>query len=733
MRPDVRGRVTRLARSRPRMCGVLSLREAAALVAARSRLMQALPAGRRDGRGRRPPRRRSLPLLADEVGIAAVNGPASVVISGRAGRDRGRRAARRAGPQDQAAAGQPRVPLAADGADAGRVPRGRGGPDLHAPTIPIVSTLDQSADLTDAGVLGAPRPRAGPVRDAVQALEAEGVRTFLELGPDGTLAALARTAWPPRTTRRSSCRPLRRDRAEAQTFTTRARPAPRARDRLDWAAVFAGTGARRVELPTYAFQRERYWPRPHAGWIGDVAAAGLGAADHPLLGAVARAGRRRRLLFTGRLALAAQPWLADHAVAGTVLLPGTALRGAGDPGRGRGRLRAARGADAGGAAGAARRAARVQVQVRVGAPDERRPPRRSASTPAAGTRVGPAVDPARDRRAGRVSRARAPRSDVRASGRRPGAEPVPVDGLLRRLRAGGLRLRSGVPGPAGGLAARRELFAEVALPDGRRRGRGRFGLHPALLDAALHAAAWASAGRTPVRARLPFAWSGVSLYAAGARRVAGPADRAGRGRGLARGRRRPGAPVASVDSLVAAPVSPDAVAGQRRPPRRRSSAPEWTAVPLPAAGSLGTAPCLGERRPRLSPVPDVLRGLATLAEAVPRHGLSRWSSLTGRPPSGDVADRRPHRRRCTARWRWCRTGWPQERLAGSRLVVVTRGAVPPSGGEDVTTWPRPRSGAWSLGAGGEPGAARAGRPGPGRRPRPAALARRCCVRASPSS
>ena len=115
------------------------------------------------------------------------------------------------------------------------------------------------------------------------------------------------------------------DRPEAETFTAAMARLYVRGVKLDWQAVFAGRGARRVDLPTYAFQRENYWPRTRTDLVGDVASAGLGAADHPLLGASLVLADEGGHLFTGRLSLDAQPWLADHAVAGSVLLPGAAF------------------------------------------------------------------------------------------------------------------------------------------------------------------------------------------------------------------------------------------------------------------------------------------------------------------------------------------------------------------------------------------------------------------------
>ncbi|MEK8173559.1 polyketide synthase dehydratase domain-containing protein [Streptomyces sp. M19] len=90
------------------------------------------------------------------------------------------------------------------------------------------------------------------------------------------------------------------------------------------AVVFVGLDASRVDLPTYAFQRERYWPDAPAS-VGDVVGAGLAPAEHPLLGAMVELPESGGMLFTGKISVRTHPWLADHVVRGHVVFPPTAL------------------------------------------------------------------------------------------------------------------------------------------------------------------------------------------------------------------------------------------------------------------------------------------------------------------------------------------------------------------------------------------------------------------------
>ncbi len=157
---------------------------------------------------------------------------------------------------------------------------------------------------------------------AYRQLEAAGVGVYLELGPDATLTGLAQACLTESDGHAALIALNRADRSEPATMTAALATAHIAGVQVDWAAVFAG--AHRVDLPTYAFQHRRFWLDTPSG-TGDPAGFGQGASEHPLLGAVLVLADTGTTVFTGRLGLLRQPWLAGHVIAGTAVLPGTAF------------------------------------------------------------------------------------------------------------------------------------------------------------------------------------------------------------------------------------------------------------------------------------------------------------------------------------------------------------------------------------------------------------------------
>ncbi|MEV0006430.1 type I polyketide synthase, partial [Micromonospora sp. NPDC050980] len=400
---------------------------------------------------------------------------------------------------------------------------------------------------------------------------------------------------------------------------------------VDWAAVLPPAG--HVDLPTYPFQRQSYWPPARAGH-GNVAAAGLSAAEHPLLTAAVTLADNDGILLTGRLSVHTHPWLADHVVMDRVVLPGTAFVEL--------VLRAAQ--QAGGldladltietplvlpATGG------VQLQVRVtDDAGERSVQVYARPEPAAG------AEPEWTRHASGVLATPATVDEFDLAAWPPsGAEPIDLGDFYGDAAARtGLRYGPVFRGLREAWLLDGDVYAEVALPAEAHADAARFALHPALFDGALHAAALGGLLPDDGSARLPFAWTDVRLHASGAPTL--------------RVRLRPdgpeavtlqvadvdGAPVATVGRLVLRPASRDqldSVTGGAV--RDALYAVTWTALPPSRAEA---------------PVADVVvlpvrSDDVHTAVAETLTGVQEW-----------LAD---------------------DRHADGRLVVVTRGAAPVGG------------------------------------------------------
>ncbi|AXI75169.1 SDR family NAD(P)-dependent oxidoreductase [Streptomyces cavourensis] len=705
------------------VAGVFTLPDAAQLVVARGRLMQALPEGGAMA-ALAAGEEEVLPLLAGResaVGLAAVNGPASTVISG-----------------DAAAVDEIASVLAARGRKTRRL---RVSHAFHSPlmepmltefrevaarivpgeaTVPVISDL--TGEPATSEQLGSPdywvEHVRGTVRfqDGVRHLERDGVTAFLELGPDGALTALGQDCLTGATaaaggsdgtgTAAVTGSPLllpllRKDRSEAPAAATALARLHVAGVPVDWSAVHSGDPSRpAVDLPTYAFQRGSYWLAAGPA-TADLPAAGLRTVDHPLLGAGTELADSDGFLFTGSFSVRSHPWLADHGVYEGVLFPATAflelaVRAGDQVGCDRVEeltLEAPLVLPPGGA---------VALQLTVGSPDASGT--RPLSVHARAADDGPdapwtrhasgLLTPARNPDPEDLFEPQDPDSDPEAWPP-PGAEPLDTDGLYDRFADGGFAYGPAFQGLRAAWRLGDEVYAVASLPEEQRPDAAAFGLHPALLDAALHALVF-DVLEGPAQGWLPFSWSGVRLYASGATELRLRLTPTGRDAVTVRATDAAGRPVVSARSLVLRPVSPDRFRATRTGHHEELFRPEWHALPERTGTAADTVPDpeswtvlgTGTPLPGAAPLPGrtvtdlaALSALLDAGEQPPRLVLAPC-------PPGPVPHAPPGALRdavhdglgaVLALLR----GWlADERLTGSQLVLVTAGAVPVTG-DDV--------------------------------------------------
>ncbi|MFI6899504.1 type I polyketide synthase, partial [Streptomyces sp. NPDC050256] len=664
--------------------GVLSLADAARLVAARARLMQALPEG-----GAMVAVAASedevLPYLtSDAVSIAAVNGPDAVVISGAEGdvlevaarfEAEGRKTSRlRVSHAFHSPLMEPMLAefrTVAEGIQYGEA------------RIPVVSNV--TGELATSDDLRTPEYWVRHVREAVRfgdgvrALSAAGASAFLEVGPDAVLTAMAQNS----ASDAVFVPGLRRNQSEPEALVTALARLHTVGHTPDWAAFYAPTDARRVDLPTYAFQRQHYWLPDRA--VAGAAAAGLHAAEHPLLSAMVMLADAEGAVFTGRLSIGSHPWLADHVIGESVLFPGTgfvelAIRAGdqvGSPVLDELVIEAPLVLPAHGSA---------QVQVVVRAPDAVHGSRSVGVYSRAGDADADA--PWMRHASGMlVSASAAPAPSDAAEGQEwppAGAEPLDLSGLYEGLAESGM-----VYGPVfqGLTAAWRhgdEIYAEATLPEHARSEAERFGLHPALLDAALHAVALTDAvGQGPT---LPFTWSNVALHASGAAslRVRLVPGESGGGSVAVSVETTDveGRPVATVGSLALRRISDAQLSAAAATFHDSLYQLDWMRLPS-ATGTQALTIGTWEGLDRDAPVPDVVileavRPDATTPEAV--EGTSGSADSVSPTEFADAVHAATHHVLAVVQ-EWLADA--DGRFDASRLLVVTREAVAVAGPENV--------------------------------------------------
>ncbi|MFI9274310.1 SDR family NAD(P)-dependent oxidoreductase [Kitasatospora sp. NPDC052896] len=644
------------------VAGLLSLADACTLVRARGRLMEAARSG-----GAmiavQATEQEVAPLVAEHpraAAIAALNGPLATVISGddpvvtaiaEHFADLGRKTRRL---QVSHAFHSPHMDGVLD-----EFQRIADGLDYRQPRIPVISNVTgrTAGDELRSGAYWRDHIRqAVRFQDGIRQLHDLGIGGYLEIGPDRTLSALAEQCLAEEADEGLAfLAPLRPRQPEARGLLTVAAEAYALGHDLDWATVFGGGAAPAIDLPTYPFQRRRFWLDNAAA--ADAGALGLTPVGHPLLGAATGLPDGSRV-FTGRIGTAQQAWLADHVVVGTTLLPGTgflelALRAAAQCGH--------------------RQVEELTLHSPLVLSGTEAVQLRVHVTPDGGVTVHSRPEPAAPdgawtQHATGSLGPDAPAAPVLGAWPPASAVPVPVDGLYQDLAELGLRYGPAFQGLRAVWRDGESVLAEVALPEGTAAAP--YGLHPALLDAALHALLFSGPdGRVELdQVRLPFSWSGVTLHATGAAelrvRLTARAD-GGPGTFALALFDAEGEPVGGVESLILRQLDAGALAAA---PTRQD--------PLYRLGWSVTRPPADVRSPAPGPVLTGPDALAALTGAV-RGGAAAPELVvldrTGVPAQADPAVRahQDTRELLTVLQEFL----AEPALATARLVVVTRGAV----------------------------------------------------------
>jgi pimaricinolide synthase PimS1 len=713
------------------VAGALSLDDACTLVVTRGRLMGALPPG-----GAmvavQATEREAIELIgeqSDTVAIAAVNGPCSVVISGeeepvlklaRACELDGRKTKRL---QVSHAFHSARMNGMLEELSAVAE-----GLSFAEPQIPIISNVT-GGQLTD-GQLRDPSYWATHVRqtvrfaDGVSWLRSRGVERFLELGPDGRLSAMAGECLEQDDDAQGVLTvPVLRDgRSESDTLIAALALAWANGAEVDWQSLYEGTGAVRVSLPTYAFQRRRYWLEPFAPSQQSLD-PGARSLDHPVLGGAIVLADGRIPLFAGELSLAAQPWLGDHTVAGVVLVPGTAFV----------EMALYVGSQIGCEvvqelvmeAPLVLDEQVVEVQVVLDEPskDGERPigiysrPHGDRAYADSGEGQADSGEGQAWRRhasgvlvsATKVETPREPALVAEPTWPPHDAESVDPSVIYGRLGEIGVGYGESFLGVQAAWRRGEQAFADVCLPEGERSAKRSFVIHPALLDAAMQTMTSMASREHDGQAgfdglMVPFAWRDVRLHAMGVSdlRVHSSTTRA-KGMSLIASDRT-GMPVVSIESLSVRPISPAQLRGALASASGAMLALDWVALEEAPGRHDGAGSVLvGESEAALAvglrattALAGVYDDLGSLVDALgglrtpPTMMLVDCAGLS--QPDGETSDARESldslpadahaaARRALAMIR----GWlDEQRLSETQLVLVTRNAMAAEAGDRVS-------------------------------------------------
>jgi acyl transferase domain-containing protein/NADPH:quinone reductase-like Zn-dependent oxidoreductase/NADP-dependent 3-hydroxy acid dehydrogenase YdfG/acyl carrier protein len=565
--------------------------------------------------------------------------------------------------------------------------------------IPMYSTV--TAELSDAATLDADywyRNLRQPVefQRAVQMLLKEGYNVFIEVSPHPVLTIGIEQNADNHRGDVAVIATLHRN--EPDRFAKSLGEAHARGVTVDWESVFVDTAPKPIDLPTYPFQRKRYWlDATTAG--SDVSAAGLEPVNHPLLAAMTGLPGTGGALFTGRMSVRTHPWLADHRLLGSILLPGTAfldmaLHAAARTGYERVEELTLElplvvsEQDA------------VDLRVVVDGVEEARGRRLSIFSQPAGS----SVDRPWTRHATGTLTSHQPPAGIATTAWPPSdAEEIALGDLYECLIAGGFEYGPTFRGLRKVWRRGDEIFAEAEAPPEIAHETSRYGLHPALLDAVLHAlaarelAAGGEPGGNRQTTRAPFSWRGVSRFATDVSALRVHLTFAAADDLAIDVNDETGLPILSIDSLAIRPITPN----QIQTAAARLGAPEslwslqWRRVRNASASvpASETYVLVGPRDVNLvnalSSVDHTLHcydDLAGLANAVDSGvSLPDWVVVACTPRSeSDPRTLARTANRATCSMVGLLQSWlDEDRFTSSRLVIVTCGAVAVAPHEDV--------------------------------------------------